>query len=96
MMVFSSTVSTRNVFAFDWIFLPSFVRTRHWYSGPGYGRVMGTQWSIAAIGGAAMPVLIGLLRDAAGGYGPALAAVAGLFVLAAVAAVLSGRSPPPD
>ncbi len=67
----------------------------HWYSGPGYGRVMGTQWSIAAIGGAAMPVLVGLLRDSAGGYGPALIAVAGLFVLAAVAAVLSGRSSPP-
>jgi len=68
----------------------------HWYSGPGYGQVMGAQWSIAAVSGAAMPVLVGVLRDRAGGYGPALATAAALFVLAALAAVLSGRSSAPS
>ncbi|MCJ7726114.1 MAG: MFS transporter [Acidimicrobiia bacterium] len=63
----------------------------HWYSGPGYGRVMGAQWSFAAVAGALMPALAGLLRDRAGDYAPALVGVAVLFVLAAAAALLSER-----
>jgi len=63
----------------------------HWYSGPGYGRIMGAQWSFAAVAGAAMPALTGVVRDRAGDYAPALIAVAALFGLAAVTAFLSGR-----
>ena len=64
----------------------------NWFSGPGYGRIMGAQWSVAAVAGAIMPALVGFLRDGAGDYAPALVAVAALFVLAAAVAVLSGRS----
>jgi len=63
----------------------------HWYSGPGYGRIMGAQWSFAAVAGAIMPALAGVVRDATGDYAPVLVAVAFLFLLAATAAVLSGR-----
>ena len=63
-----------------------------WYSGPGYGRVMGAQWSVAAMVAAIMPALAGVVRDRAGDYSPALIAVATLFVLAAVAAALSKRA----
>jgi predicted MFS family arabinose efflux permease len=66
----------------------------HWFSGPGYGQVMGAQWSIAAISGALMPALAGVIRDRAGDYTPALIGVTVLFVLAALAASLSNRKAP--
>ncbi len=62
-----------------------------WFSGPGYGQVMGTQWSIAAISGALMPALAGVVRDRAGDYAPALIGVTVLFELAALAVSLSNR-----
>jgi len=63
----------------------------HWYSGPGYGRIMGAQWSFAAVAGAIMPALAGVIRDATGDYAPVLVTVAFLFLLAATAALLSDR-----
>jgi len=66
----------------------------HWFSGPGYGQVMGAQWSIAAISGALMPALAGVIRDRAGDYAPAMIGVTVLFVLAALAASLSNREAP--
>jgi hypothetical protein len=63
----------------------------HWFSGPGYGRMMGAQWSLAAVFGALMPAATGALRDQVGGYGTPLAAVSVLFAAAAVVAVLSNR-----
>jgi MFS family permease len=60
-----------------------------WYSGPGYGRIMGAQWSLAAIAGAAFPALAGLIHDAADTYDPAILMTVGLFVGAGLAALLS-------
>jgi len=62
-----------------------------WYSGPAYGRVMGAQWSAAAVAGGLMPAVVGALRDAVGGYGPAMLAVTGLFAAAATLASISGH-----
>ena len=63
-----------------------------WFSGPHYGRIMGTQWSIAAIGGAAAPMAVGVLRDAIGGYGPIMFGVGAMFLCSAVVSWLSGHS----
>ncbi|HSR16200.1 MAG TPA: MFS transporter [Gemmatimonadales bacterium] len=62
-----------------------------WYSGPAYGRIMGAQWSLAAVTGAIMPALAGVLRDAAGTYRPAVWVTVGLFTGAGVAAMLSRK-----
>jgi MFS family permease len=61
-----------------------------WYSGPGYGRVMGAQWSLAAISGAVFPAIAGVIRDAADSYDPAILITVGLFWLAAMAALAAG------
>lgn len=63
-----------------------------WYTGTGYGRVMGTQWSVAAVAGALFPALAGVLRDRAGGYTPALTLMVVLFAAAATIAVVAGRA----
>jgi MFS family permease len=55
-----------------------------WYSGPRYGRIMGTQWTIVATLAAAGPLIVGLLRDGSGSYGLPIALTAGLFAAAAV------------
>ncbi len=39
-----------------------------WYSGHGYGQIMGTQWTAVAIAGAAGAPTVGVLRDLTGGY----------------------------
>jgi MFS family permease len=55
-----------------------------WYSGPQYGRIMGTQWTIVATLAAAGPLLVGLLRDGSGSYVLPISLTAGLFVAAAL------------
>ena len=62
-----------------------------WYSGPGFGHVMGTQWSLAAVSGAAGPWLVGLGRDAAGGYDLPLLMVAGALAAGTVLTLLTVR-----
>ena len=62
-----------------------------WYSGPGFGHVMGTQWSLAAVSGAAGPWLVGLGRDAAGGYELPLLMVAGALAAGTVLTLLTVR-----
>lgn len=54
-----------------------------WYSGPRYGRIMGTQWTIVATLAAAGPLIVGLLRDGSGSYVLPMALTAALFVAAA-------------
>jgi MFS family permease len=54
-----------------------------WYSGPRYGRIMGTQWTIVATLAAVGPLFVGLLRDSRGSYTLPMAITAALFVLAA-------------
>jgi predicted MFS family arabinose efflux permease len=62
-----------------------------WYSGPGYATIMGLQWSLTAIAGAAGPALVGVARDALGGYAAPMVVVAGVLVLAAAFTVAAGR-----
>jgi MFS family permease len=63
-----------------------------WYSGPIYGRIMGTQWTAVVLVGASGPVLVAVLRDATGGYQTSFVVLAALFVVAAVAIVASYRA----
>ena len=60
-----------------------------WYGGTGYATVMGAQWSLTALAGAAGPMLVGIFRDTTGGYrGPMLtvaAAMLGAALLTAAA-----------
>lgn len=65
----------------------------NWYSGPGFGRIMGIQWTLAALAGAAGPSLMGLHRDLSGGYGPSVVGV--MIALAASGALMvaAGTAP---
>ena len=62
-----------------------------WYSGPSYGRIMGTQWTAVVLVAAAGPVLVGVLRDATGGYQVSTVILTTLYLVATAAIVLSGR-----
>ena len=62
-----------------------------WYSGAAYGRVMGVQWSFAAVLGAAGPAGVGILRDSAGTYEIPMAVLTVAMFIAAVATWMSGR-----
>lgn len=62
-----------------------------WYSGPTYGRIMGTQWTGVVLIAATGPVLVGVLRDTMSSYA-VLFAVLTVFFLAAAAVIMgSGR-----
>ncbi len=63
-----------------------------WYSGANYGRIMGTQWSAAAVGGALGPWLTGIGKDAAGSYDVPMAMVAAAMALSAVCTLLAARA----
>lgn len=52
-----------------------------WFSGSGYGSIMGAQWSLAAFAGALAPWLVGVARDAVGSYDAPMTVVAGLLVV---------------
>jgi len=62
-----------------------------WYSGPSYGRIMGTQWTAVVLVAAAGPVLVGVLRDATGGYQVSTVILTTLYLVAAATILLSGR-----
>ncbi len=62
-----------------------------WYSGPSYGRIMGTQWTAVVLVAASGPVLVGVLRDTTGGYAVSSAILSGLYLAAAMTIMLSGR-----
>lgn len=67
-----------------------------WYSGPDYGRIMGSQWMVASIAGALGPALVGATRDATDGYAiPMMLVTASLLVAAALTAA-SARLPAAD
>ena len=61
-----------------------------WYSGPSYGRIMGTQWTAVVLVAAGGPVLVGVLRDATGGYQVSTVILTTLYLVATAAIVLSG------
>ena len=62
-----------------------------WFSGPSYGRIMGTQWTAVVLVAATGPVLVGVLRDATGSYQTSTLILTVLYVMAAAAIILSGR-----
>lgn len=62
-----------------------------WYSGPSYGRIMGTQWTVVVLTAATGPILVGVLRDATGSYQAPTVILTVLYLAAATAIVLSGR-----
>jgi MFS family permease len=67
-----------------------------WFSGSGYGSIMGAQWSLAAVAGTLGPWLVGVARDATGSYdGPIFFVVVG-FALSAVLAALARAAPGAD
>jgi MFS family permease len=64
-----------------------------WYSGPSFGRIMGSQWMVASVAGALGPALVGAGRDATGGYAAPLSVVTVGLLVAATLTALSSRLP---
>jgi cyanate permease len=62
-----------------------------WFSGPSYGRIMGTQWTIVVLVAATGPIFVGILRDTTGDYRASTVILTALYVGAAAAIALSGR-----
>ncbi|MCP3995211.1 MAG: MFS transporter [bacterium] len=62
-----------------------------WFSGPGYGRIMGTQWSAVVLVAAAGPFLVGTVRDTTGDYSVSFYLLAAVLLVAAIVIVASGR-----
>jgi MFS family permease len=62
-----------------------------WYAGPSYGRIMGTQWTGVVLVAATGPILVGVSRDATGGYWVSTLILTVLYLAAAAAIALSGR-----
>jgi len=63
-----------------------------WFSGPTYGRIMGSQWAGVVPVAAAGPVIVGVLRDTTGGYQTSFSLLATLYLAAAAVIVVSGRA----
>ena len=63
-----------------------------WYSGSAYGRIMGVQWSFAAVVGAAGPAGVGVLRDTIGGYEIPIAFLVVAMGVAAIVTWMAGFS----
>lgn len=64
-----------------------------WFGGPSFGALMGVQAFAISLGRAAGPASAGWLRDATGGYGPAMLLLTALVALATVFVWASGRAP---
>jgi MFS family permease len=62
-----------------------------WFSGPSYGKIMGTQWTIVVLVAATGPIFVGILRDTTGDYRASTVILTALYVGAAAAIALSGR-----
>ena len=67
-----------------------------WFSGSGYGSIMGAQWSLAAVAGAAGPLFVGIGRDITGSYDGPVIVVAGALALAGILAMLARAGHDPD
>jgi MFS family permease len=65
-----------------------------WTATAVFGRVMGVQAALIALGRAGVPALTGALHDGFDGYGPAVALLAGLLAAATVLVLWSGRRDP--
>lgn len=67
-----------------------------WFSGSSYGSIMGAQWSLAAVAGAAGPWLVGIGRDATGSYDGPMLFVIGALAISGVLAFLARAAPGSD
>ncbi|MGI9642709.1 MAG: MFS transporter [Acidimicrobiia bacterium] len=65
-----------------------------WFSGPQYGRIMGTQWTAVVLTAAAGPFIVGVVRDSTGGYGLPFVVLSVFFVIAAGVILVSGHVQP--
>ena len=65
-----------------------------WFSGPTYGRIMGAQWTGVVLTAATGPLLVGIVRDATGGYGASFAVLSILFLVASGVILVSGHVHP--
>jgi MFS family permease len=65
-----------------------------WFSGPTYGRIMGTQWTAVVLVSATGPLLVGVLRDTTGGYETSFVLLGAFYLAAAVLIAASGRTEP--
>lgn len=66
----------------------------NWYSGSTYGRIMGTQWTIAVLVAATGPAFMGAIRDLTDDYQMSVVVIAILLLVGTVATVASGRVAP--
>ena len=62
-----------------------------WFSGSSYGRIMGAQWTGVVLTAAAGPLLVGVVRDATGGYGASFTVLGVLFFVASGVILASGH-----
>lgn len=67
-----------------------------WFSGPTYGRIMGIQWTGVVLTAATGPLLVGVVRDATGGYSLSLSVLSVLFIVASGVILASGHQKPSD
>ncbi len=65
-----------------------------WFSGPGYGRIMGAQWTGVVLAAAVGPLLVGVVRDATDGYGVSFAVLSVFLLVASGVILASGRVAP--
>ncbi|MFV9673081.1 MAG: MFS transporter [Acidimicrobiia bacterium] len=63
-----------------------------WFSGPTYGRIMGTQWTAVVLVAAAGPLLVGVIRDTSDSYSASFAVLTVLYLAAAAVIAASGRA----
>lgn len=63
-----------------------------WFSGPSYGRIMGAQWTAAALLAAGAPAVVGAGRDFYGGYDLPMLGVGVVLVAAALLTLAAGRA----
>jgi MFS family permease len=61
-----------------------------WFSGPTYGRIMGTQWTGVVLVAASGPLLVGVMRDITGGYAASFVVLTLFYLIAAAVIVASG------
>lgn len=66
-----------------------------WFSGQTFGRIMGIQWTLAALAGAAAPALAGFSRDTTGSYQGAVVGVI-IALLASAGLILASERPRPE
>lgn len=62
-----------------------------WFTGPRFGALMGAQAAAIAIGRAAGPGVVGLLRSASGGYGSGMAVLTGAVVASGLLVLTAAR-----